>query len=173
MSTLFVFFAVLETKLRASCMLGQCSISKLCSQPLNFSLGEWNRDKPSRPQFLVSFLALYSLDVAMTWVLFHCCLDLRLLKFNSYYVVLRGWKFNLTMVFRGGAFGKWLRSDNVMRVELPRLNLGHFVRRGRETSFPPFTRVVLSLTMWCSALSQKAITRCGPLTLCFQNCEPR
>jgi hypothetical protein len=64
---------------------------------------------------------------------------LHMLKFNFHCEVLRGWKFHLIMVFRGGAFGRWLRIDKVIRVEPPWLNPGDFKRKGEkpeETHMP-------------------------------------
>jgi hypothetical protein len=58
------------------------------------------------------------------------------------------WWFNLAMMFRGGAFRRWLGLDSINMMEPPWLNPGGLTRKGKET-------ILFSFAVWYKILSAR------------------
>jgi hypothetical protein len=106
----------------------------------------------------------YSMEAFLTYhtVNLHCAMLCKwfehisqgfiLLKFNLHCEVLRGWMLNLIMVFRDGAFGRWVGFDIVIRVDPPRLNPVGFRKRGRENRRDIHTHLCIPSFSPCGSL---------------------
>jgi hypothetical protein len=111
---------------------------------------------------------LKSCSSVIVWTWFECPTRLPVLKLNLHCERLRKWKLNFTMVFGGGAFGRLLRLDKVIREELPWLNLS-FIRRSETRRASPYSFFLPSLFLTCvcsvsswSRLCQKETTDKAP-----------
>jgi hypothetical protein len=106
------------------------------------------------------------------WMWFGCVPQGSCADTESPLGVLRGQEASSTIMFRCGAFERWMELCRVIRRELSWLNPDGFIRWKRNDTH--MYTCFLSLTLWCSAppqasVSKKAVTRCSPLTLHLQN----
>jgi hypothetical protein len=106
-----------------------------------------------------------------------CPLKLHMLKYNSHWEVLKGWELNPTMAVGGGAFGRWLGWDKIIRSGWsPRLNSRDCLRRRRMTRVHTWLARSVTCHEMCNTTSglcqQEAHHQMQNLDHYHQNHEP-
>lgn len=129
----------------------------------------------SQLQNLLFVLALRIIP-ARVWIWFQCSPVFYRLKINFHCKMVRGWKSNMTVVFRDRDFGRWLGLDKFIRVESLLRNPGNFIWSERDIRGVRHAYMLPASCLVCSqqhpnSVNKKAITGCSPQNLYLQNCD--